>query len=82
VPPVGLSTQPQFSTISTAAADYQMWSSGTMVGGVLQNVPGVNYIGAGPVSPAVLQQMFSYRGPKALMGISSSIALLAEFGPG
>ncbi len=66
----------------TNLADYQMWSSGTMVGGVLQNVPGVNYIGAGPVTAPVLEHMFSYRGPKAMMGISAGIAVLATIGAG
>ncbi|OON80072.1 hypothetical protein B1H18_12915 [Streptomyces tsukubensis] len=64
----------------TTLADYQMWSSGTMVGGVLQNVPGVNYIGAGPVTTPVLEHMFSYPGPKALMGISAGIAILSDLG--
>ncbi|KUF16779.1 MULTISPECIES: hypothetical protein [Streptomyces] len=64
----------------TTLADYQMWSSGTMVGGVLQSVPGVNFIGAGPVTAPVLEHVFSYRGPKALMGISAGIAILAELG--
>jgi phenylacetate-CoA ligase len=66
----------------TTLADYQMWSSGTMVGGVLQQVPGVNYVGAGPVTSAVFQHMFSYPGPKALMGISAGIAILTELGAG
>lgn len=66
----------------TTLADYQMWSSGTMVGGVLQNVPGVNYIGAGPVTAGVLEHMFSYPGPKALMGITAGIAILSELGAG
>lgn len=66
----------------TTLADYQMWSSGTMVGGVLQEIPGVNYIGAGPVVPAVFRQMMSYEGPKAIMGISQSIAFLTELGKG
>lgn len=66
--------------LSTTLADYQMWSSGTMVGGVLQHVPGINYIGAGPVSPQVFHRMMSYTGDKAIMGISQSIALLPEMG--
>jgi phenylacetate-CoA ligase len=66
----------------TTLADYQMWSSGTMVGGVLQRVQGVNYVGAGPVTAPVLEHLFSYRGPKALMGISAGIAILAELGAG
>lgn len=68
--------------VITTLADYQMWSSGTMVGGVLQEIPGVNYIGAGPVVPAVYRQMMAYEGPKAIMGISQSIALLTELGAG
>lgn len=63
--------------LATTLADYQMWSSGTMVGGVLQHVPGVNYIGAGPVSEAVYAQMMSYEGDKAIMGITQSIEKLS-----
>ncbi|MFJ8039641.1 hypothetical protein ACIRBX_03885 [Kitasatospora sp. NPDC096147] len=66
--------------LCTTLADYQMWSSGTMVGGVLQQVPGVNYIGAGPVTAPVLEHMFGYPGPKALMGITAGIAILSELG--
>lgn len=66
--------------LSTTLADYQMWSSGTMVGGVLQNVPGVNYIGAGPVSEAVFSQMMAYEGDKAIMGITQSIEKLPQLG--
>ncbi|MFG3054462.1 hypothetical protein ACGFZP_26365 [Kitasatospora sp. NPDC048239] len=66
----------------TTLADYQMWSSGTMVGGVLAQVPGINYIGAGPVTAPVLEHMFSYPGPKALMGITAGIAILGELGAG
>ncbi|MFC5357415.1 hypothetical protein [Azospirillum himalayense] len=68
--------------VATTLADYQMWSSGTMVGGVLQKIPGVNYIGAGPMSKDVFQLMMSYPGPKAIMGITQSIALLAAFADG
>ncbi|NUU23024.1 MAG: hypothetical protein HOV68_16170 [Streptomycetaceae bacterium] len=66
----------------TTLADYQMWSSGTMVGGVLAKVPGINYVGAGPVTAPVFEHMFSYPGPKALMGISAGIAILPELGAG
>lgn len=66
----------------TTLADYQMWSSGTMVGGVLQNIPRVNYIGAGPVMKEVYQHMMSYEGPKAIMGISQGIAVLKDLGLG
>lgn len=68
--------------VATTLADYQMWSSGTMVGGVLQKIPGINYIGAGPMSREVFQLMMSYSGPKAIMGITQSIALLAGFAEG
>jgi phenylacetate-CoA ligase len=68
--------------VATTLADYQMWSSGTMVGGVLQRIPGVNYIGAGPMSREVYHHMMRYPGPKAIMGISQSIALLADFAEG
>jgi phenylacetate-CoA ligase len=66
----------------TNLADYQMWSSGTMVGGVLAHVPDINYIGAGPVTAPVLAHMFSYPGPKALMGISAGISILSDLGVG
>lgn len=66
----------------TTLADYQMWSSGTMVGGVLQQVRGVNYIGAGPVMKDVFHHMMSYQGPKAILGISAGIAFLTELGVG
>jgi phenylacetate-CoA ligase len=66
--------------VMTTLADYQMWSSGTMVGGVLQNIPGINYIGAGPVMKGVFQHIMEYRGSKAIMGISQGIAILAELG--
>jgi phenylacetate-CoA ligase len=68
--------------VATTLADYQMWSSGTMVGGVLQRIPGVNYVGAGPMSREVYHHMMRYPGPKAIMGISQSIALLADFAEG
>lgn len=66
--------------VLTTLADYQMWSSGTMVGGVLQHIPGINYIGAGPVCKEVYQHILSYKGPKTIMGISQGIALLADLG--
>lgn len=66
--------------LTTTLADYQMWSSGTMVGGVLAAVPGFNYVGAGPMSPEVYCHLMEYPGPKAIMGISASIARLPEMG--
>lgn len=68
--------------LATTLADYQMWSSGTMVGGVLQYAPDVNYIGAGPMSADVFHHMMGYQGPKAIMGISQSIAYLVVLGRG
>ncbi len=68
--------------VATTLADFQMWSSGTMVGGVLQQIPGVNYIGAGPMMKEVYQHMMSYPGPKAIMAISAGIAILSELGLG
>ncbi|MBC7953688.1 MAG: hypothetical protein H7Z12_17960 [Rhodospirillaceae bacterium] len=68
--------------VITTLADYQMWSSGTMVGGVLQKIPGTNFIGAGPVSPDVYQHLMNYEGPKAFMGITASVAILPELGAG
>lgn len=68
--------------LATTLADYQMWSSGTMVGGVLQHAPGVNYIGAGPLMKETYQHMMSYPGEKAIMGITAGIAILAELGEG
>lgn len=64
----------------TTLADYQMWSSGTMVGGVLQHIPSINYIGAGPLMKEIFQHVMSYRGPKAFMGISQGIAILTDLG--
>jgi phenylacetate-CoA ligase len=68
--------------VATTLADYQMWSSGTMVGGVLQKIPDINYIGAGPLSTDVYQHMMSYKGPKAIMAISQGIAMLTKLGEG
>ena len=68
--------------LATTLADYQMWSSGTMVGGVLAMAPGVNYVGAGPMSVEVFRHFLRYPGPKAIMGISASIAYLARFAEG
>ena len=74
------STEPKW--VMTTLADYQMWSSGTMVGGVLQSIPGINYIGAGPITKDVFQHIFAYPGPKALMGITAGVAILTELGQG
>lgn len=73
---------PQPKWVITTLADYQMWSSGTMVGGVLQNIPGINYIGAGPVRKELFQHILSYEGKKAFMAISRGIAIMTEFGAG
>lgn len=68
--------------LATTLADYQMWSSGTMVGGVLQHTPGINYIGAGPLLKETFQHMMSYPGDKAIMGITAGIGFLTELGAG
>jgi phenylacetate-CoA ligase len=68
--------------LMTTLADYQLWSSGTMVGGVLQNVPGINYLGAGPVMREVFHQMMNYPGDKAFMGITQGVAILKDLGIG
>ncbi len=68
--------------VATTLADFQMWSSGTMVGGVLQHIPGINYLGAGPVMKEVYQHIMSYKGPKAIMAISAGIAILSDLGIG
>lgn len=68
--------------VATTLADFQMWSSGTMVGGVLQHIPGINYLGAGPVMKEVFQHIMSYEGPKAIMAISAGIAILSDLGIG
>lgn len=68
--------------VMTTLADYQLWSSGTMVGGVLQNIPGINYLGAGPVMKDVYQHIMKYKGSKAIMGITQGIAILADLGIG
>ncbi|NJL41802.1 MAG: hypothetical protein HC899_37860 [Leptolyngbyaceae cyanobacterium SM1_4_3] len=52
--------------VATTLADFQMWSSGTMVGGVLQNIPGINYLAAGPVMKEVYQHIMCYEGRKRL----------------
>ncbi len=68
--------------VGTTLADFQLWSSGTMVGGVLQHIPGINYLGAGPVMKEVFQHIMSYKGPKAIMAISAGIAILSDLGIG
>lgn len=68
--------------VMTTLSDYQLWSSGAMVGGVLQKIPDINYLGAGPVSREVYQHILNYPGPKAIMGITASIAILPELGAG
>ncbi len=66
--------------VATTLADCQMWSSGTMVGGVLQKIPNINFLGAGSLSLKVYDHMMSYTGEKTIVSTSSGIALLAEYG--
>lgn len=60
--------------------DADMWSSGTMIGGVLQRTPGVNYIAAGTMSEIVFHHIMSFEGPKAVMGMSREIEALIPLG--
>ncbi|WP_298510369.1 hypothetical protein [uncultured Kordia sp.] len=66
--------------ISTTYADFQLWSSGTMVGGVLQRIPNTNYIAAGPIDKKVYELMMSYEGPKVILGYIESICQLYDNG--
>jgi phenylacetate-CoA ligase len=74
--------EPGAKWVVTTLADDQMWSSGTMVGGVLQKIPGINYIGAGPINREVFQLMMAYPGPKTIMGVSETIAQLSNYADG
>ena len=66
--------------IITTLTDYEMWSSGTMIGGVLQRTPGVNFVAAGPMSEMVYHHIMSFSGPKAIMGMSREIEGLIPLG--
>lgn len=66
--------------VSTTYADFQLWSSGTMVGGVLQRIPNTNYIAAGPIDKKVYELMMSYEGPKVILGYIESISQLYDYG--
>jgi len=65
--------------IACTLVDHMMWSSASMVGGVLQKIPGTNYIGAGAIDPKVFGRILAYPGSKAIMGISRSVADLVTF---
>lgn len=64
----------------TTLTDYEMWSSGSMLGGVLQNIPSVNFIHAGPMSPRTYGHVMSFEGPKAVLGMSREIEGLIDLG--
>lgn len=66
--------------IITTLTDYEMWSSGTMIGGVLQRTPGVNFVAAGPMTEMVYQHVMSFFGPKAIMGMSRELEGLIPLG--
>jgi phenylacetate-CoA ligase len=66
--------------IITTLCDYEMWSSGTMIGGLLQRTPGVNFIAAGPMGEMVYRHVMSFAGPKAIMGMSREIEGLIPLG--
>jgi len=61
-------------------ADNDMWSSGTMIGGVLQWAESTNFIAAGPMSEVVYRHILSFPGNKAIMGMSREIEPLVELG--
>ena len=61
-------------------ADNDMWSSGTMIGGVLQWASNTNFIAAGPMSEMVYNHILSFEGNKAIMGMSREIEPLVELG--
>ena len=61
-------------------ADNDMWSSGTMIGGVLQQATRTNFIAAGPMSEMVYRHILSFGGNKAIMGMSREIEPLVELG--
>ena len=60
--------------------DADMWSSGTMIGGVLQRTPGVNYVAGGALSENVFHHIMSFEGTKAVMGMSREIEALIPLG--
>ncbi|OSQ36017.1 hypothetical protein TMES_19585 [Thalassospira mesophila] len=64
----------------TTLSDYEMWSSGSMLGGVLQNIPSVNFIHAGPMSPPIFDHLMNFAGPKAILGMAREISGLVELG--
>lgn len=66
--------------IITTLSDYEMWSSGTMIGGILQNTPNINFIAAGPMSQKIYNHILSFEGDKAIMGMSREIEGLIELG--
>ena len=69
----------QAKWIGTTLSDSQLWSSGTMVGGVLQEIPNVNYLGIGPMSAKIYQRIMQNPGQKGFMGIVRDIAMLVPY---
>ncbi|MDI2090898.1 phenylacetate--CoA ligase family protein [Commensalibacter oyaizuii] len=65
--------------VGTTLADNQLWSSGTMVGGLLQEIPNINYLGIGPMSCNTYQRIMNNPGQKVLMGIVNDIAALVPY---
>jgi phenylacetate-CoA ligase len=68
------------SWVIMTLADNDMWSSGTMIGGVLQCASSTNFIAAGPMSEIVYNHILSFEGNKAIMGMSREIEPLVELG--
>jgi phenylacetate-CoA ligase len=64
----------------TTLSDYEMWSSGSMLGGVLQNITLTNFIHAGPMSERIFHHLLALDGQKAILGMSREIEGLIELG--
>ncbi|WP_271834093.1 phenylacetate--CoA ligase family protein [Commensalibacter communis] len=65
--------------VGTTLADSQLWSSGTMVGGLLQEIPNTNYLGIGAMSCDTYRRIMNNPGQKAFMGIVSDITSLVPY---
>ncbi len=64
----------------TTLSDYEMWSSGSMLGGVLQNITQTNFIHAGPMSERIFKHLLALEGQKAILGMSREVEGLIELG--
>jgi phenylacetate-CoA ligase len=64
----------------TTLYDSEMWSSGSMLGGVFTRTPGINFIAAGAMGQLVFDHVMSFPGPKAVMGMSRELEALIPLG--